>query len=180
VNLLESILKGILGTEEDTPKQVPFMGIMQDMLNSSLLQGILGLNPQQTPSVGQLGEATPESIFSYLTSKGVPKPHALGMISNIKAESNFDPKASGDQGTSIGLFQHHGPRKKALEDYAGPDIHNWQKQIDFALTEPESQRYLQTPFQSPEQASQWWTIHWERPSKARKRARQRLAYIPKW
>jgi hypothetical protein len=124
----------------------------------------------------------PQEVLSYLVAKGVPRNHALGMISNIRAESGFRPTINevaplvkGSRG-GFGLFQHTGSRRRALE--ALPNFRDWKTQVDFTLSEPDTQRYLSQDFNSPEDASRWFTTQWERPANAKQKAEQRLKYLP--
>lgn len=125
----------------------------------------------------------PDEIRSYILSKGLSKNHAAGIITNIKHESGFNSAIinPNDKGMrSIGLFQHRGTRDRALEA-AVPDWRtNWKGQIDFALSEPEGQRYASMSFRTPEAASRWFTINFERPANmvavADSRARQASQY----
>jgi putative chitinase len=56
---------------------------------------------------------------------------------------------------------------------------NWQGQLDFLLSEEETKPYLKKKFPDAEQASTWFTIHWERPNKAEKKAETRLGNLGK-
>ena len=121
------------------------------------------------------GSLDPKSVYDYLISKGLTKEHALGMLANIKSESGFNPGAVGDNGTSGGLFQHHATRFDALKKYAGDNwSSNWQKQIDYALTEKDTKNYLAQSFATPEEATTWFTKNWERPSNADVKAAKRV------
>jgi hypothetical protein len=120
---------------------------------------------------------SPNEVYSYLISKGVSTQHALGMMANIKHESNFIPTAVGDNGTSAGLFMHHNSRYDALKKHTKGDLTNWKKQIDYALTEPDTKKYLSQKFTTPEKASYWFTTQWERPSNAGSKAVQRQGWI---
>lgn len=123
-----------------------------------------------------------DEVLAYLLSRGVPENHAHGMIANIQAESGFRPTINeqaplvpGSRG-GYGLFQHTGPRRRALE--AQPNYQEWRTQVDFALSEPESKKYLAQSFKTPADASMWFTKHWERPANAEQKARERLKYLP--
>ncbi len=122
----------------------------------------------------------PNEIYTYLISKGVSDVYAKGMLANIGPESDFIPGRK-EQGVSIGgvgLFQHTGPRREALKQ-AVPDWEsNWKGQIDFALSEPETQRYLQIDFKTPEDSTKWFTKNWERPRNANFQANKRAKAIP--
>ncbi|MCF7985196.1 MAG: hypothetical protein K9L70_12395 [Thiohalocapsa sp.] len=129
---------------------------------------------------------TRDDVLQYLLQSGVPYTHALGIIPNIQAESGFDPSINeiapivpGSRG-GFGLFQHTGPRRKALEAYAeqrGVPVSDWQAQIDFALTEPDTERYLSQQFADPADASRAFTTQWLRPANAEQRAEERLRYL---
>jgi len=116
----------------------------------------------------------PSEVYKYLTQeRGLSHNHAVGMITNIKYESGFNAAAVGDNGNSIGLFQHNTSRMNALKNYAGDDWTNWKKQIDYALTEKDTKRYLSQEFNTPENASIWFTLNWERPTNKEQKAQTR-------
>ena len=124
-----------------------------------------------------------KEIYNYLISKGLSRNHALGMLANIKAESNFDSGAyvADDAGTgkpSGGLFQHHKERFNAMVEFAGEDWkNNWKGQIDYALTESDTVNYINKSFDNPQDASKWFTINWERPKNAKQKAKERLSFF---
>ena len=63
------------------------------------------------PGLGGGGAVGAQSIYDYLKQNGVSPASAAGILANIRYESNFNPfNASGDGGTSGGLFQHHAGR----------------------------------------------------------------------
>ena len=120
----------------------------------------------------------PKEVYNYLTTvKKISPAHALGVMANIQAESNFNSNAIGDSGTSGGLFQHHGSRFASLKQYAGNDWTDWKKQVDFALQEGKSKQYLAKNFATPEEASMWWTTEWERPADKFEKAKVRVNNI---
>lgn len=167
-----------------------------------------------------------KELYKYLLKKGVSHNHAIGMINNIKAESNFNAAAEGDamildpSGTlknkeklvyqkndgswyyskyhptkageqvpstlwggitkkSGGLFQHYNDRFTKMKKYAGEDWkNNWQGQIDYALTENDTKKYLAQDFDNEQEASTWFTVKWERPQNATDSAKTRLVNIP--
>lgn len=110
----------------------------------------------------------PIDVYNYLKGKGLSDSHAKGIISNIRAESGFnsdieeigkDPKVAG-----LGLFQYteQSRRKNFIKNVPNWKT-NWQGQIDFALSEELSKKYIEQNFKSPEEASKWFTKNWERP-----------------
>jgi len=50
---------------------------------------------------------------------------------------------------------------------------NWEQQIDFLLSEPPSKTYIAKTFATAEEASEWFTKHWEFPADAEKEAKKR-------
>ena len=172
-------------------------------------------------------KVTEKELYNYLIKKGVSHNHAIGMINNIKSESNFNIGAEGDamisdptgklknkeklvfQGKdkswyyskyhptkarkkvpanllsgietkSGGLFQHYDDRFAAMKKSAGSDWKtDWKGQVDYALKEEDTKKYLETNFSTPEKASTWFTVNWERPQNAVDTAKTRLANIPK-
>ena len=59
------------------------------------------------PTTG--GASGLKAIFNALRSVGASPVQAIGIMANMKNESNFNPEATGDGGTSFGLVQNHGP-----------------------------------------------------------------------
>jgi len=144
------------------------MGPMQGMGG-----GVNALPP--AVSTGMSNNANQSDLYNTMLSLGIPDIHAQGMLANIQGESNYNPKAIGDSGTSFGMFQHHGPRGEALKNYSGG---NWQdpvQQLKYALSEPATQRYLSTPFNNWQDAAHTFTTQWERPANAPAKAQQRIA-----
>jgi hypothetical protein len=122
----------------------------------------------------------PAEVYAYLLQEGVSRIHALGMLANIKAESAFRVSVNelhplkGQGG--YGLFQHTGPRRRALFASVGGREPTWQEQIDFALCEHDTERYLSLEFGSPQEAAEWFVRHWERPADVDHAAKLRIAY----
>lgn len=79
------------------------------------------LTVQQGAYSSDLSKLTPveSEIVSFFESRGVPTSSGIGILANIKHESNFKLDAIGDNGTSIGLCQWHNERKSAMVSYVG-------------------------------------------------------------
>lgn len=128
-------------------------------------------------NVAEGERVSPNAVYDYLIQKGVPHKHALGMLANIKHESNFIPTSKGDGGTSAGLFQHHNERYKALKKHVNNDLRDWKGQIDYTLTEPSTKTYLKQKFNNGEEASHYFTMNNEIPANAKVEAVKRQTYI---
>ena len=58
------------------------------------------------------------AIFTYLTgAMGLNNAAACGVLANIEVESNFNPRAGGDGGSSYGICQWHASRYTRLKNY---------------------------------------------------------------
>jgi murein DD-endopeptidase MepM/ murein hydrolase activator NlpD len=109
---------------------------------------------------------SPQAVYSHLRSKGISHNHAMGILANIKGESDFEIGVSekGDSRSGVGLFQYSNVRKpaflRAVPDYKT----NWKAQIDYAINEDRAPEYLKRQFSSAEEAAYWWMDKWERPA----------------
>lgn len=124
----------------------------------------------------------PQDIYDYLRSRSVSHEHAMGILANMKAESNFDAGVqerhpiAGRGG--YGLCQWTGPRRRNLERYAretNREVWDWKMQLDFLLEEPDTDHYLDRLFVDADQATVWFLKHWERP--AHNNTSTRLRYL---
>ena len=124
------------------------------------------VDPSSVPANKKDKYISQAAVKSYLSTK-MDNVHVAGIMANIQAESGFRPGVMGDNGTSGGLFQHHAGRfRNMVAASGGPEEwkHNWKGQIDFALSEPAGRKYLNLKFDSPEQASKWFTLYFEIPA----------------
>ena len=67
-----------------------------------------------------------DTIFEYLVgTMGLNNAAACGVLANIQCESNFNPNASGDYGTSYGICQWHNTRFTALKNYCSSNGYDY-------------------------------------------------------
>jgi hypothetical protein len=94
------------------------------------------------------GGTSPAGKLSYgdmiqkWKDRGLSDAGARGMADNMTRESSGDPTAIGPGGHAIGLFQHEGPRREALEKFAkarGTSPTDPDTQVDFAHKELREQ-----------------------------------------
>ena len=71
-----------------------------------------------------------KETVTYLVSKGFNAAGAIGIAANIKSESNFNPAAVGDGGTSFGICQWHNARGTKMKNYVGA---NWASNLNGQL-----------------------------------------------
>ena len=105
------------------------------------------------------GAVSWQAVSNYLAQKGLSKQHIIGMLANIEHESGFVPSTQVVDSNGLpsgGLFQHNGPRFQALQQRLGQAwAKNWQGQVDYAVAEPDGQKYIGLKFKDPHQASKW-------------------------
>lgn len=85
-----------------------------------------------------------EAVYSALKAKNLSLAMICGIMANIQKESNYNPVAVGDSGTSYGLCQWHKGRWDSLKDYCkqrGIDANHITCQIDFMIWEMKK-RYV--------------------------------------
>jgi|TARA_R110002012_G_scaffold58573_3_gene152009 hypothetical protein len=128
-------------------------------------------------------QISPKQVYDYLMTK--PKMthnKAMGILANIKAESDFyiDAVEIGDmENKGIGLFQHtFKTRKSGLQQQVPDWKSNWKAQIDFALEESEAQNYLNSEFDSVDDAVVQFMLDFEKPQDQSVDAQdKRISYI---
>jgi len=104
-------------------------------------------------------------MFDYIKSKGYTSAQAKGIVANIYRESNFNPAAVGDSGTSHGLFQMHAGRSTKMRNSVSGWQTNWKGQIDQALQDDVGPQYKSaTASMSAGDAAYWWQKNFERPA----------------
>lgn len=97
--------------------------------------------PQKVPS-GSMLNAEEQEAYDFFISKGYSPAAAYGLVANLRQESQLDPNAKGDKGTSFGIAQWHDPnRQKNFEKFAGKSIQDStdrREQLEFIAWELEN------------------------------------------
>lgn len=142
--------------------------------STSTPPGTLPLTSNVTPITSTGGDMNRQEVYDYLTkNKNLSKNKALGIMANVERESSFRSNpAGGDRGMSFGSLQWNNTygradiMKKNVPDFAT----NWKGQLDHALSQnqlPEynavAKKYLNTKFDSPQAASEYFLRNWEKP-----------------
>lgn len=118
-------------------------GVRLSVLNyTSFLSGLYKLQSGGISGIGGTPDnidgldTLPRTCVQYLTSKGFNTAAAIGIIANIKQESDFRTNCVGDSGTSFGICQWHNARGRAMIAYVGSGWeNNLSGQLDFLLHE---------------------------------------------
>lgn len=156
---------------------------LDDKENNLLKQGFSIFIDTTYPAVN-VSEATVE-IYQYLREEmELNHAAACGVLANIHLESNFNPLAIGDGGTSLGLCQWHLGRCTNLMNYCsanGLDYCTIEGQMRYLQFELENSythvlNYLlevEESGQGAYDAAAFWCLWYEIPSYASQRAIQR-------
>jgi hypothetical protein len=126
------------------------------------------------------------AIFYFLTEHmGMPASSACGVIANIEHESNFNPNALGDGGTSYGICQWHNPSQwDQLIEFCNSNGYDWDTMdgqlyyLEYEITQGGeaytgiySVLMAQTDTsQGAYQAGYEWCVRFERPEDAESKA----------
>ena len=126
------------------------------------------------------------AIFYFLTEHmGMPASSACGVIANIEHESNFNPNALGDGGTSYGICQWHNPsRWDQLIAFCNDNGYDWETMdgqlyyLEYEITQGgEAYTGIYSVLMSQTdnslgayQAGYEWCVRFERPEDAESKA----------
>ncbi len=134
------------------------------------------LSPAPSLTAEAASKTNQKTIFKYLTeTMKLPPAAACGVLANIEKESNFNPKATGDSGTSYGICQWHKSRFTALKTYCKKhklDYRTVKGQLKYLRYElkksyPGVLSFLKRVPNDPYgayQAGYYWCYHFERPA----------------
>lgn len=101
---------GIVTNVSETSIEVTHGNSSEDNVMASLMSADGYMNAGTIVHVEYPSDES--AIFYFLTEHmGMPASSACGVIANIEHESNFNPNALGDGGTSYGICQWHNPSR---------------------------------------------------------------------
>jgi hypothetical protein len=130
-----------------------------------------GLSTSAELAAGVNGNTT--TAVKFFESRGWTHAQALGISSNLQAESQVDPTASGDNGTAYGIAQWHKDRQDAFQKWAGNWIGNSTLEqqlgfVDYELRNGSEQQAgaALSKAQSPADAANVVSRLYERPKDA--------------
>ena len=139
--------------------------------------GSVGGPPEPGSPAGEVAKRT----AAFWSGQGFTPEQVAGiMAGGPGAESGFNPGAVGDDGTSIGLYQHHADRMVAMKARYGPNPTEAQ-QHEFAAWEISPAGPLAAvgaqlkAAKTPEEAARIWTTGFENPANAETKAAARAA-----
>lgn len=83
-------------------------------------------------------KGTPEDVVNFFLNKGFSLNQSVGIAGNLKAESNFNALASGDNGSAFGIAQWRNDRLDNLKSFAldnKKDFQDFNTQLEFIYYE---------------------------------------------
>lgn len=84
-----------------------------------LLGKLAGAAGNPAAANDNVGGSGAQLAWNFWKSKGLADHQVAGVLGNIKAESNFNPLAIGDNGNAYGLFQHNDRRNSLFSAIGG-------------------------------------------------------------
>jgi hypothetical protein len=176
-------------TSTDKPGENPNTSVSQSTTTLSGGYTPKGATPEQMKQFGPSSKnpINWKDMRSYIASK-LSFNHAVAMVVNCKWESGWQPgrwvHSDASQGPSGGLFMFHdanfsgkGFFSSMVAACGGPGKWqtNWQGQIDFALSSTigKGPAFANKKFNSPEDATYWFCVEFERPQNKEAKGRQR-------
>lgn len=134
-----------------------------------IVQGASGNSGVQT------GSANQDAVYNYLSQQGFNDAAICGILANIQHESNFNPHALGDGGTSYGICQWHNSRWDRLKNYCSQnnlDSTTLDGQLSYLVWELQNNypsvynKIVSVPntAQGAYDAAYEWTVHFEIPA----------------
>lgn len=136
--------------------------------------------PTLTANLPNNPAANEQAAIAYFTRQGWTREQAVGMVANLKRESNINPTAVGDNGQAYGIGQWHPDRQGEFAKRFGKPIQNstLQEQLAFMHFELSSgkekdagQRLANT--KTAADAARVVSRYYERPRKAAVEAERR-------
>jgi lysophospholipase L1-like esterase len=105
------------------------LDLMKKLVGSDVISKIFGKKPEtqkkmQPVSRGNITNPV-QTIMVFLKNKGLTTSQAAGVIGNLQTESNLDPNAVGDNGTSYGIAQWHLSRFDNLKNWSKKNGLKW-------------------------------------------------------
>jgi murein DD-endopeptidase MepM/ murein hydrolase activator NlpD len=146
------------------------------IIDSDIARSILGKKevekaPEVAPKIDNL-TSMPNKVITFFKNKGLSTSQASGIAGNLSIESQFNPGAVGDSGTSYGLAQWHASRWDALKDWSmknGRNPGSFEAQLEYLWHELENKERTalnQLKLHSnPADAAYAFAKYFERPSK---------------
>ncbi len=114
---------------------------------AALLVGSKGLNSGEDETLAAMRNPTLKSrevidAVRYFESKGYAREAAVGLVANLQAQSNLDPRAVGADGVSAGIGLWNPRRQAEFKRVYGMDMREStvEQQLDFAAWELKNTR----------------------------------------
>jgi len=151
------------------------LNLMKKLVGSDVVSKIFGKTSKQPDEKIPLSADNirnpANKIMIFLKNKGLSTSQASGIIGNLQVESNFDPNAVGDNGTSYGIAQWHKSRFNNLKQWSKKNGLKWNSldaQLQFLwweLNNSETAAFSKLKMTNdPKNAAYVFAKYFERPS----------------
>ena len=189
---INSFIYGVKNLADSVVEALRFLGILKrpaisqeeiDQEKKKLPWWVIGKESIAKSNIEE-ERNTQQKAYNFFKSKGYSENATIGILANLKAESDYKTGTIGDQGKAYGLAQWHPDRQKLFEKQFGHSIYKSSLEeqlefIDYELknNERSSGRALSgaTDIRGAVQAG----IGYERPADPVKALETRLAYANK-
>ena len=169
-------------TQADTNEVPPYKTVTVSSDADVLISGF-HVDPSAYPAAN-ISDNTNKIYLFCRNELGLNHAAACGVLGNVQMESNFDPMALGDGGTSYGICQWHLDRFRALISFCngnGYDYNTVEGQLRYLKREFEGGYYgtynyllnVSDTAQGAYDAANYMCIHFESPDQAAARGAQR-------
>ncbi|GAB1828746.1 phage tail tip lysozyme [Achromobacter xylosoxidans] len=156
-------------------------GVALATYSKSLNQGEgAQLNALNNPAY-QSGNKAAMDAIKFFEGKGYSREQAAGIVANLMAESNLNPKAVGDNGQAVGIGQWHPVRQADFKKAFGIDLKDATLAQQLAFVDWELRNTERTAMEklqaakTPQQAGDAVSRYYERPKDKDGEAEKRAA-----
>lgn len=131
--LAREVIAGKWGNGAERKARLQAAGYAYTAVQDKVNEILLGGSSAAAPTEYATGKSNEETVYNFLKAvMGLNTAGACGVLANIRAESNFNPTALGDGGTSYGICQWHASRYTNLKNWCSANGKDY-KTIDGQL-----------------------------------------------
>ena len=174
-NAIKKLEKVYSSQEKSQSVSDSALNLMKKLIGSDVVSKIFGKTSSQSnekiPLSADNIRNPAQKIMIFLKNKGLTTSQSAGIIGNLQVESNFDPNAVGDNGTSYGIAQWHKSRFNDLKQWSKKNGLKWNSlnaQLQFLwweLNNSETTAFSKLKMTNdPKNAAVIFAKYFERPS----------------
>ena len=169
---LTKLAKKYQKSKDDGSLSSKALDFISSIFKSKAVQSIFGIKKEKPAPKPQVNTTNmPNRVILFFKNKGLTTSQAAGIAGNLQSESEFDPNAVGDNGTSFGIAQWHKERFDNLKKWSAKNGLKWNSfdaQLQYLwweLQNSESGALSKLKLENdPESAAYTFAKYFERPS----------------